>query len=218
MKRLFCALVCFLLSLSAVSGFAHDLIVPIWRGIEGTTFQEWDFSTPSDPALPEIISNPFGDASADITVGQFGSGWHQQLPGMGTQTGYWDIGDGGGSIIIDIDNSLVENPFKEIWIQITYYNDITAAPIVDVQGGVFVGSQLEIPVEHVPTGGDWLLDQYVFRMYPNPSHEQIVILADPRWMSVIDQVVVDTFCVPEPASLSLLAFGGIAFLFRRFKK
>lgn len=216
MKRLVFALLCFTVSLIAAMASAHDLFPPQWRGLPGTTYQEWTFDDADDPASPEVIDNPYGSAIADITVGSFGTGWWEQLPGVGDQTGYWDLGE--GNIIIDIDNTDVPNPFKEIWIQVTYYKDINAAPIVDVPGGVFLSSQLEVPVEHVPTGGDWVLDQYIFRIYPNPRHEQIVILADPMWMSVIDQIVVDTFCVPEPATIGLLIFGGLAFAVRRFKK
>ena len=198
--------------------FAHDLVPPAWRGYPGTTFQTWTFDDAEYSALPEIISNPFGAAIAGINVGQYGSGWHYQLPGLGTQTGYWDIGGVGGSITIEIDNVPVQNPYKEIWIQITYYDDITGAPDVFVPGSTLVSSELGMLVEHIATGGDWMLDQYVFRIEPNPSHETIQILSDPQWMSVIDQIVVDTYCVAEPASISLLAFGAITFLFRRYKK
>ena len=49
---------------------------------------------------------------------------------------------------------------------------------------------------------------------PNPESETITI--DVAWCTVIDQIVVDTECiVPEPATLSLLGLGGLAFVIRR---
>jgi hypothetical protein len=69
-------------------------------------------------------------------------------------------------------------------------------------------------VEQAPTGGSWLLDRWIFRIEPNPAHEQIVITSDPVWGSVIDQVVVDTYCVPEPASVGLVVLGALAVLAR----
>lgn len=218
MKRLI--LVIFFLSavLTVQNAFAHDLIIPEWRGISGTTYQEWSFSTSSDPVCPDVISNPFGTASADITVGQYGSGWHNQLLGMGSQTGYWDLGGTGGSITIGIDNVPEPNPYKEIWIQITYYDDITAPPEVVVPSATLISRQSGLLIEHVSTGGDWKLDQYVFRIEPNPNHETIQILPHPHWMSVIDHVIIDTFCVPEPASLFVSLFGIVGLLFAHIRR
>lgn len=198
--------------------FSHDLIIPEWRGVDGTTFQEWSFSTSADPAIADILENPYGTAIADINVGQYGSGWHNQLLGMGSQTGYWDLGGVGGSITIEIDNVPETNPYKEIWIQITYYDDITAPPDVFVTNGIFVSSQLGMLVEHVSTGGDWKLDQYIFRIEPNPNHETIQILPHPHWMSVIDHVIIDTFCVPEPPGFLMSLSGIIGLLFARIRR
>jgi hypothetical protein len=207
----------FFLCLMAVpSVWAHDLVSPPWRGLYPgyTTYQEWTFDDAEDPAAPEVIDNPFGGASADITVGDFGEGWFDSLSGYGTQTGFWDIGGAGGQIVLDIDNGPDPNPWKEIWIQVTYWQDLQQAPTVDVSGGALVDHVSGLLVESVPTGGNWLLDVWVFRTEPNPTHEQIIIASDPSWGSVIDQIVVDTYCVPEPATLLLLSLGGLAALAR----
>jgi len=202
---------------------AHDMVPPGWRGQEGSTYQEWTFDDADNPAPPEFLSNPYGSASAGITVAEFGSGWRWQLSAMGTQTGYWDLGGVGvggtgpdGSIVIDIDNRPLTTPdsWKEIWVQITYYEDINQAPIVIVPGAT-LSSQQTLLVEHISTGGDWKLDQSVWRIQPNPLHEQVVITADHQWGSIVDQVVVDTICLPEPAMLSKLLLGGALALRRR---
>jgi hypothetical protein len=197
-----------LAGLGPLPALAHDLMAPTWRGQEGTTHQEWRFDTPANPAVPEVISNQYGSAVAAISVGGMGSGWLDQLPAMGTQTGYWDISGQGGAIVIDIDNRPVPLAYKEIWIQVTYYKDLTQAPLVDVPGAARLGGQ-SLLVENAPPIGAWMLDQSIWRLEPNPPHEQIVILPHGDG-SVIDQIVVDTICAPEPASLAGLVLAGTA--------
>ncbi len=205
----------FLVTTSATA-IAHDLFPPLWRGQPGSTFQEWTFDTDANPAAPTLLNNPYGAPAATITVGAFGAGWQQQLPGLGSQTGYWDIGDAieGAQIVLDIPNRPVQDLYKEIWVQVTSYVDINQAPLVSVPGATLLGSDQAI-VEQVPEGGSWVLDLTKWRIEPNPSQEQIVLSAIPMFGATIDQIVVDTICVPEPATLLTLVVGGIALLRRR---
>jgi len=193
---------------------AHDLVQPDWRGLGGTTYQQWQFSTDTNPAVPEVIINTYGGASAAITVGEMGTGWHEQLGGFGTQTGYWDLGDGGGQIVLDIDNRPLALDYKEIWVQVTYFKDISQPPAVDVPGATYIGGQNGLLVEDTGNGSGWYLDQSIWRIEPNPDHEQIVLVSDAMWGSIIDQIVVDTICIPEPATISLLAISGLIILRR----
>ena len=192
---------------------AHDVFLPDWRGLEGTTYQEWRFDNDTNPAVPEVINNDYGIATASITVGLMGSGWLDD-PMLGTQTGVWDIGGDDGQILLDIDNRPLALDYKEIWLQVTYYQSIGGAPIVDVPGAQLVSSQTVLIEEDI-MGMGWYLDQSVWRIEPNPSHEQVILTGDSGG-SVIDQIVVDTYCVPEPASIVLLILGSfVAFKKRR---
>ncbi len=217
---LICLGVSVALALGISPASAHDVLGPDWRGLfpDQMTYQEWTFDDADNPAPPEVIINPFGDASADITVGDFSEGWFESLGGFGTQTGFWDIGGVGGQIVLDIDNAGTPNPVKEIWVQVTYWCDIQQAPTVEVPGGELVDFQPEYLIEHAPAGGDWLLDLWVFQIRPNPDHEQIVITSDQDLGSVIDQIVVDTWCVPEPATLGLAVVGLLALIARARRK
>ena len=217
-RLLWAVLISLAVTAAAAVTRADDVIAPTWRGEGGTTYQEWRFDTGANPSAPEVATNPYGKPEASVVVGLFGSGWIDQLEGMGTKTGYWDLG-GAGTITLDIPNSPVANPYKDIWVQVTYYEDISQAPTVDIAGATRLGGETRL-AEHVDTGGDWFVDQSMWRIQPNPSSESIVLTSDPDWGGVIDQVVVDTRCsdapgVPEPASITALLLGCGAMLFRR---
>ena len=189
---------------------AYAVFVPEWQGLEGTTYQEWRFDSNDNPAVPEVIDNDYGDASASITVGVMGSGW---LDSVGTRTGIWDIDGEGGQIVLDIDNRPLALDYKEIWIQVIYYEGPTTAPIVSVPGADFISSQTVLVEPDEPWA--WYLEQTIWRIEPNPSYEQIILTGNPDWGSVIDQIVVDTYCIPEPMSIALLSLGSLIVLRKR---
>ena len=192
---------------------AYAVFVPEWRGLEGTTYQQWRFDDDDNPAVPEVIDNDYGNASASITIGLFGTLEWMDDPGLGTQTGIWDIGGDDGSIVLDIDNRPLALDYKEIWVQVTYYESIGGAPDVGVVGAQFVSSQTAL-IEEDGALGAWYLEKSIWRIEPNPSHEQVILTGNP-YGSVIDQIVVDTYCIPEPASMALLALGGLTILRKR---
>ena len=197
----------------AACALATDLNPPEWRGWEGTTYQHWCFDDADNPASPEIIDNDYGQASAAITVGLMGEGWMDN-PGLGTQTGIWDLGGAGGQIVLDIDNRPLPLEYKEISIQVTYYQGISVIPTVEVPGAQFVSSNIDLVEEDMMFWG-WYLERSIWRIYPNPDHEQIIITSDPSYGSLIDQVVVDTYCIPEPVTGCLLTLAGAVLLGRR---
>jgi hypothetical protein len=210
---------------AASAALADDIAPPTWRGDPGSTFQEWDFLTNANPASPEpgTLSNPYGSPTATISLGSYASGYYDEYP-PGNRLGAWDVGRGTdpndpnsiGRITLWVPNTGLDEPetWKDIVVQVTYYKDIQQAPIVDVVGGTQVGDTVSQLVESVPMWGQWWCDITTWRIEPNPTEETILITGD-FMGSMIDQVVVDTVCVPEPASLALLGLGGVALLARR---
>jgi hypothetical protein len=213
MKRLvvLAALISMAMSCTASAG----ILVPGWAGLDGTTHEEWSFSTNANPALPDVINNPYGTASADITLGDYSSGWLGDV-GLGTRTGMWDLGGANGGIVLNIDNRPQPLDYKEIWVQVVYYKSITDAPSVSVVGAEFISAQTSLIEADPVMGGSsgWYANSSIWRIVPNPSHE-VITLSSYVMGSVVDQIVVDTYCtVPEPATIGMLLIGGLAMLRR----
>ncbi|MBI4580191.1 MAG: PEP-CTERM sorting domain-containing protein, partial [Planctomycetes bacterium] len=59
--------------------------------------------------------------------------------------------------------------------------------------------------------GTWIHSTYLIRLEPNPDFEIVLVSGS----ITVDQLVIDTICYPEPASLMLLGLGGTLLLRRR---
>ena len=172
---------------------AHDVVVPPWRGSAFSTFQDWRFSTSSNPAAAEVLNNPHGNPSAAITVRPYGSGWLNQIPGLGTMTGYWDLGSA-GTIQFTVPNppSIPGASAGWVSVQTTYFEDLMEPPTVDVPGAVKVRADSRV-VEDVPTGGQWLVEQTLWRFAPCPTSVTAMLTSsNSPFGSVVDETVVDT--------------------------
>lgn len=203
----------------AVGGaaLAHDLYPPEWRDSDGATFQHWTFSTDANPAAPEVVRNAYGDPTAVITVGDMGIGWVDvDIFGYGSMSGVWDLGSG-GTIDLYVPNRPTPGPYKDIWVQITYLLDPFDAPEVNVIGAELIGEPESQIVEELPGFGQWICAVSKWRIYPNPDNEIVQITAG-NFGSVIDQIVVDTKCVPEPSCMVSLLAGGVGLVIGRRRR
>ena len=115
--------------------------------------------------------------------------------------------------MLDIPNTDNTDPetYKIVQLQMTY--SVTGGPYANLRffanGGL---SDYIVPVSTVDLGNDWMSSVWEFTIEPNPEYE-LISLAPYECTMYIDEIVVDTICVPEPATLCLLAFGG--FMLRR---
>ena len=204
----------------ALPALADDVDPPPWRGATGWVGATWDtWEGNPGPMFPD--------------------GWEHNIPG-GVGEPYAHAADAGylaffggeirradvlqapadDALLFFLDNWDEPNPEKKVRVQITYHSDggqplafnvwPTAEP---------AGTPQYIPA--VPTAihprdafGEWFTGVYDFSLFPNPPAEVIGLKFD-SYPAFVDQVVIETICVPEPASMALLAAGGLAMFVRR---
>lgn len=188
---------------------ADDLFPPPWRNQAGTTLQEWTFPDANQNPPPDVVINPYGMPGAQVWPGT-GQWWWAM---WGGRMGVWPLS---GAMEFTIPNQNIPNPYKDIWIQITWAKQaFLSEPVLSsVPGGtVELVRQVDLgPTgEPPPAGANWWHSTYKIRIYPNPASE--VIRIDGTVM--VDQIVIDTICVPEPATMALLGLGSLVLLRRR---
>jgi hypothetical protein len=186
---------------NAASG--EDLNPPPWRGEFCTTWQGWEFSDDNPAPPPDMGSYPYGDPY--LLVDPMGD-W---IPVKGVAQGLWPLS---GEIYVELWNHPIPNPYKEIWIQITWSpQHPDECPLVDLldpyAGGPYCAE------ECVELDAATPLYHSTFRLSiePNPEWESLRIYGTID----VDELIIDTRCVPEPATMAALAVGACLSLLRR---
>lgn len=186
---------------------------PIWRtdppGQEPTTYQAWFFDTSDSPTPPEIDNNPYGTATAEITVqgdiDGVAAGWYPQLL---DRFGVWHAEM--TSILMEIPNRPVSDDYKEIWVEVGFRGVLVESMLIPLPGSTVISLGQEITVG--PDG--WRVLNIGWRVEPNPEREEVYLLFLDSGAS-LNYVIVETICIPEPATIGLVIIGGLMLLRRR---
>ncbi len=181
---------------------------PQWDG-GSTTFQVWEFAQDpySDPYYenewgpPEVI---FTNATPQIAPGPF----LDDTTGEPIDIWTWHI-DGTGGIDIIVQNDPRPNDMKIIWVQITA--DKAPGP-TSPSSNPSGTTTYPVPAWQHPNLPWYTFTARIDIPY-NPEFE--IIHYDFPESTNISEIVVDTICIPEPATLSLLVLGGLVMLRRR---
>ena len=187
---------------------------PSWRGQSETTVERWEFNTSNTTPLPDEVYNPFGNPSIFVYPTH---PWFAQWGGM---EGVWHLS---GAIKIDIPNNPVDRETKLLQIQLTWASQYPDAALIPPrigieakrvngqivpQGDIALLSQtsLTLGLTNEPGAGTyWHHTTYLYEITPNPMFETIWITGS----VAVDNVVIDTICIPEPATIAISAIGAI---------
>jgi hypothetical protein len=215
---------------------AEDLFPPVWRGEWSTTSQVWEFSEPNDgqadldgDTLPDGVEpdgfprggQPFLPSTRLWIWPETGAEWlpeDQPLQYEDNQwvgIGVWPL-SGYMDVLVDNHDPHPEN-IKLIWVQITWrpnmedeginFEYFDPDPVADP---VVVNEYFYTPTD--PLG--WRTTAFFWQLPFNPPDELFRFGGDIH----VDELVVDTWCVPvpEPALLAIAACG-LLLLRRRAK-
>ena len=194
--------------LVAGQGFAAlDLIPAPWRtnpaGQAPTTYQSWDFTTNANPTDPDVDLNPYGTAELTL-IGDFfdNTVYFDEYYG---HFGVWGFEE---DIRVVVPNNPVQNPYKEMWIQTTYTSDEGHAPIIYAlpEGGAPYLVMDLVGVVNLQDG--YYHATYHVIIEPNPTME-LTIVRPFDCTLYVDDLIIETICIPEPATLVLLGLGGL---------
>ncbi|MBU2457848.1 MAG: PEP-CTERM sorting domain-containing protein [Planctomycetes bacterium] len=224
MKKLITiCLVCASVLLTVGNVLAADLYCPEWADGPNTTCQAWEFDTDNPGPMAPDWGDFLPDTGLIVTPGE-GMGWLEEDspyfygydydPDLEYPEEIW-IGYGvwelSGAIDVLVDNFDEPNPEKRIWIQLTWRpqdveGGIPTIYLEDPEGGQ-IGPVTD-PINEILLGPDWIHSAYEIVLDWNPPYELIHIEGNIN----VDELVIDTWCVPEPATICLLAIGSLALI------
>ncbi|MGD0571812.1 MAG: PEP-CTERM sorting domain-containing protein [Sedimentisphaerales bacterium] len=187
---------------------------PSWRGGTGTTLEQWSFSSSSTDSFPDSYNNTYGEPELWV------DGSTTYFSSKDTYNGVWTLGTGDIAIEIPNNPNNAAGTEKHIWTEITWKVAGLVARVPDsLMVGVYpeysVGDYTEMDFTRSDTslGNGWFSTIVKTDIWPNPTSELITITGD----VYIDEVTIDTQCIPEPATFGLLIGGAFIAIRRKTK-
>lgn len=203
MKKILLIFAALVAVLAVSTAWADDLNPPGWRGDDRTLHVEWSFGENNPNPMPDVLETTLTDPIATCAVAGEQPFTNYESEYLGRQ-GVYKYED---YIRIELSNFPDEFDYKLIWLQITYTED---EPYI-ITDPAATSRELE---QLLDLGDGWFHATYSIIIEPNPPSEVIFISPIPC-AQFVDQIVIDTICIPEPVTVCLLGLGALALLRKR---
>ena len=187
---------------------ARDLWDPPWdMSLPNQTYQAWEFTQDPGP-FPTIDENPYGIAE----LVDYNGTWPDVVEGPDGQLIQTLHIDEPGGLSIWVPNNPDPNLRKLIFWQVTSDKSPTptgSPPTTTPPGASLPTGLPQIQHPNLP----WYTYNGLLEIIPNPDGEWIHF--DFVVSTNIEEIVIKTICIPEPATFGLMILGGLAMLRRR---
>lgn len=234
MLILLCAVVLTSFVLTTKPASAEDAFPPSWRGLSGTTFQEWTFNNGNDlgfAGTADSAHNPFGIPTASIEPApvfpnpdsnrrcvllDYGQYMFPTIPNRsGSQPGDYTL----VSVQLTYAHYDAEAYYESLGkpgLYTEYPSTMHGAPADDPLGILVDERDVLLGTEGAFT---WRVWQSTWRVQPSDSMAFRIgrPFADAPYSVLLDDVIIDTRSVPEPSALLglLTGVGYLSVILRR---
>ena len=191
------------LTVLAAPALADDIVHPWWRDEARTTYERWEFGENVNPVDADEYVGEFSTPQVSLPNGKY---WPEMLG----RNGVWALT---GQIFAEIENYPEPLDEKWIWVQLTWApEDPGNRPIVEAWVETDTGTTEQgVIVSEIALEEPWIHTTFQIVLTPNPVFETVHIDNS----VYVDQLVIDTICIPEPVTLWLLGLGGLGMIRRR---
>jgi len=183
-------------TLIASIAFAFAAATPAFATIDW----QWQFDSAANPASPQIAGGL--GATATINVDPiYGTGWHNNDWGLGSATGFWDLGQN-GSVVLTIPGfaspSQTLNATLKIvqWVDdFLYYGNLNYL----IPGATQVSSTTPNPIE-TTFFGSWVEYETVWTLLAS-SDPTVITITGPETGAIFSGITARITVVPEPTTV-----------------
>jgi len=157
------------------------------------------------------VFNPYGIPTTAI-LGNFpGTDWYVSDPFGRDEYGIW-VTESWIEVYVPNTGDTAPGTWKEIILQMTHDAGALYNYVARISTDPDAKELTLLEATLLPSG--YMYARWGITIEPNPTGETIYI--QPSFCSLyVDEIVVDTICIPEPATIALLGLGGLILLKRR---